>query len=67
MQMGRRQLRDESGGKDPWLPIGVGLFKVSWLLSKIISVLKSGEIQREGCITLLQGELGAPPTVDQPC
>ena len=46
MQKGRRQLRDESGGKDPWLPIGVGLFKVGWLPSKIISVLESRETQR---------------------
>ena len=67
MQKGRRQLRDESGGKDPWLPIGLGLFKVSWLPSKIISVLESREIQREGSIALLQGEPGAPPTVDQSC
>ena len=39
MQKGRRQLRDESGGKDPWLPIGVGLFHVSLLSDLIIFVL----------------------------
>ena len=39
MQKGRRQLRDESGGKDPWLPIGVGLFHVSLLTDVIIFVI----------------------------
>ena len=39
MQKGRRQLRDESGGKDPWLPIGLGLFHVSLLPNFIIFVL----------------------------
>ena len=42
MQKGRRQLRDESGGKDPWLPIGVGLFHVSLLPVLIIFVLTNG-------------------------
>ena len=42
MQKGRRQLRDESGGKDPWLPIGVGLFHVSLLLDS----MDSREIER---------------------
>ena len=39
MQKGRRQLRDESGGKDPWLPIGVGLFQVSLLPDLMIFAL----------------------------
>ena len=42
MQKGRRQLRDESGGKDPWLPIGVGLFHVSLLPDLIIFILTNG-------------------------
>ena len=42
MQKGRRQLRDESGGKDPSLPIGVGLFHVSLLPNLIIFVLTNG-------------------------
>ena len=42
MQKGRRQLRDESGGKDPRLPIGVGLFQVSLLPDLMIFVLTNG-------------------------
>ena len=52
MQKGRRQLRDESGGKDPWLPIGVGLFHVSLLSNLIIFVLtKQGSRKRQKALS----------------